>query len=162
MVDAESKVQVRRYRRDDRDGFATLVCGVLGEYGFAVDALLEADLEDPASHYLAIWVATDDGQVVGSVAMRLLDDGHTAELKRMYILPAYRGRGLGRRLLRHAINWARVRRCDTIVLDTSKAMTQAQNLYRNAGFKESGTRTEQGAVDARCEILLTLDLTGSE
>lgn len=156
-----SSVEIRPYGRDDRDGFARLVAHVLAEYGFTVDPILEADLQDPPARYGAIWVACDDGRVVGSVAMRILDDGQTAELKRMYLEPSYRGIGLGRDLLGRAVTWARQQRCRAVVLDTSEAMTAAQGLYRSAGFSQTGTRTERGAQGSRCEVLYSLELTGA-
>lgn len=158
MADAASGIQIRPYQAQDRGGFARLVSDMLAEYGFTVDPVLETDLDAPQSRYQAIWVAVDAGQVVGSVAMRVLDDGITAELKRMYLLPAYRGRGLGRSLLDQGIAWAQKRQCRTLVVDTSQAMTAAQRLYESVGFHRTGTRTEQGAHDARCEVLYALTL----
>jgi putative acetyltransferase len=152
-------LEIRSYRRADRDDFARLVSEVLGEYGFTVDPVLEADLDDPQQAYGAVWVATDEGEVVGSVAIRLLDNGQTAELKRMYLKTAYRGRGLGRALLRHAIEWAESESCESIVLDTSTTMTTAQRLYEAAGFAQTGTRTETGEHDCRCELLYRLELS---
>jgi len=125
-----------------------------------VDPVLEADLDDPQRVYDAVWVATDNDEVIGSVAIRLTDGGATAELKRMYLQPAYRGRGLGRNLLDQAIGWAHGQRCRSIVLDTSTAMTTAQRLYQAAGFHRTGTRTETGTRDSRCEILYKLELPG--
>ena len=151
-------IEIHAYQLGDRDPFAELVSGVLAEYGFSVDPVLESDLEDPAAAYNQIWVATDGERVIGSVAMRLLDDGKVAEMKRMYLQPAYRGRGLGRALLNQAVTWAQAQRCRSVVLDTSAAMTAAQRLYESAGFVPTGTRTETGAHDSRCEVLYTLRL----
>lgn len=153
------KVEIRPYRPADQEDFAQLVTDVLGEYDFTVDPVLEADLEHPEHTYTAIWVATDHAHVIGSVAIRLLDDTHVAELKRMYLTPVYRHRGIGRSLLNQAISWAENHNCRTIVLDTSPAMTEAQQLYEKAGFAQTGTRTETGTRDSRCEILYTLQLT---
>jgi ribosomal protein S18 acetylase RimI-like enzyme len=160
MPEPLSDIQIRPYEPRDRDGFARLVSDTLAEYGFTVDPVLEADLDDPQARYQAIWVATQNDQVVGSVAMRVLEDGTTAELKRMYLQSSYRGRGLGRALLDEAITWARQGPCRTIVLDTSQAMITAQRLYESVGFQRTGTRTEQGAQDSRCEVLYALALGG--
>jgi ribosomal protein S18 acetylase RimI-like enzyme len=151
-------LQIRSYRPEDREGFARLVSEVLSEYGFTVDPVLEADLDDPQHAYGAVWVATDEGEVIGSVAIRALDAGQVAELKRMYLKPAYRGRGLGRSLLAQAIEWAGSQRCQSIVLDTSTTMTAAQRLYETAGFTRTGTRTEAGKLGPRCEILYRLEV----
>jgi ribosomal protein S18 acetylase RimI-like enzyme len=158
-VGASDNVSVRPYEPEDREGFAQLVSTVLGEFGLTVDPVLEADLEDPQRVYDALWVATDNDQVIGSVAVRVIEGGETAELKRMYLQPAYRGRGLGHTLLDQAIGWARGHRCRCIVLDTSGAMAAAQRLYQAAGFVRTGTRTEAGAHDSRCEILYKLELS---
>jgi GNAT superfamily N-acetyltransferase len=158
FLDAAAGVEIRAYRPADKEGFARLVSSVLAEYGFSVDPVLEADLDEPQAAYDAIWVATQRGQVVGSVAMRLLGGGTTAELKRMYLAPGHRGRGLGRRLLERALMWAESSSCRTVVLDTSTAMTVAQHLYESAGFRRTGTRTEAGTVDSRCQVLYTLQL----
>jgi len=151
-------LDIRAYQPPDREGFAGLVSEVLGEYGFTVDPVLDADLDDPQRAYGGVWVATDEGEVVGSVAIRLLDGDQVAELKRMYLKAAYRGRGLGRSLLGRAIEWAKSRGCRSIVLDTSTTMTAAQRLYETAGFARTGARTEIGMHDSRCEILYRLDL----
>jgi putative acetyltransferase len=158
MTGPAEDVEIRLYEPPDQPGFAHLVATVLAEYGFKVDTRLEADLEHPSTSYECIWVAVDNGRVIGSVATRLVDDGKAAELKRMYLQPQYRGRGLGRALLGHAIHWAKDRGCRYIVLDTASAMTAAQHLYESTGFARTGTRTETGAHDSRCEILYRLDL----
>jgi GNAT superfamily N-acetyltransferase len=152
-------VEIRPYEPADQTGFAQLVATVLAEYGFNVDPILEADLEHPEISYQGLWVAVDNDRLVGSVAIRLLDDGQAAELKRMYLQLDYRG--LGRNLLDHAIHWAEARGCRSIVLDTSTAMTAAQHLYESAGFARTGTRTEAGAHDSRCEVLYKLGFAHS-
>jgi GNAT superfamily N-acetyltransferase len=157
MSGAAEHVEIRPYEPADQAGFAQLVATVLNEYGFSVDPILEADLQHPEISYQGVWVAIDDDRLVGSVAIRLLDDGR-AELKRMYLQPEHRGRGLGRTLLNQAIRWARDRGCHAIELDTSTAMTAAQHLYESAGFSRTGLRTEAGANDSRCEVRYTLFL----
>ena len=122
--------------------------------------MIDRDLLDPLAHYDAVWVVEADGRVVGSVGMRRVGDGE-AELKRMYLLREWRGRGLGRRLLEHALGWAREQGLAGVRLDTTEGMASARALYESAGFVEYGTRTEVGERDSRCEILFRLDLRPS-
>jgi RimJ/RimL family protein N-acetyltransferase len=154
---ATGHLRVRPYGPAHRDGFGSLVLGVMGELGYAADPVLEADLADPSAFYDAVWVALDGEAVVGAVAMRRLEAGE-AELKRMYLLPAYRSKGLGRRLLDLALEWARTEKLVAVRLDTGSAMVDAQRFYEGAGFARCGTRTETGARDSRCELLYRLEL----
>jgi putative acetyltransferase len=70
----------------------------------------------------------------GCVAVRLLDP-QTAEMKRLYVRAAHRGKGLGRALAEAAIGAARESGCARIVLDTLPKMREAQALYGLLGFK---------------------------
>ena len=139
-------------------GFRALVAAVLGEFGFREDPELDSDLIDPRAHYDAVWVVLRHENVVGSVAMRRVDEA-TAELKRMYLDAEVRGRGLGKRLLATALAWARGQGFSRVVLDTTDSMHAARALYESAGFERTGTRTERGAVDSRCEVLYALELS---
>jgi GNAT superfamily N-acetyltransferase len=70
---------------------------------------------------------------VGCGAMRLLDAG-TAELKRMYVSPSMRGKGLGRRLVAALEAEARTRGVHRLVLETGVRQAAALALYKAAGF----------------------------
>jgi putative acetyltransferase len=58
----------------------------------------------------------------------------------MYLSPAARGRGLGRRLLEGAIAWTRASGGRRMVLDTTHAMKQAIALYEKNGFVRDDTQ----------------------
>lgn len=71
----------------------------------------------------------------GCVGVRRLGDG-IAELKRMYVQPAFRGHGLGVGLLERALEAARTLKYQKIRLDTLATMETAKALYRRFGFYE--------------------------
>src|SRR6266704_5745079 len=124
--------------------FCRLVVDTLLEFGFAPDPVLDDDLDDPASAYEALWVAVVGDEVVGSAALRRLDP-REVELKRMYLRPSFRGRGVGRRLLTTALEWAREREIEKVQLDTTEAMKAARHLYESHGFvRVAGTVPRQG------------------
>jgi len=77
----------------------------------------------------------DGEQAVGCAGVRRWQ-GDIAELKRMYLQPSARGRGMGRRLLDSALQHARQLGYHRIRLDTLPSMETAIALYRAAGFTE--------------------------
>lgn len=83
-----------------------------------------------------LWLAIEPEGLAGCVALRPIGDG-AAELKRLYVRDAFRGRGLGRALARHAIEFARAAAHREVKLDTLPAMAAAQSLYAALGFRDT-------------------------
>ena len=108
------------------------------------DGPLEIDLEaeiaaGPPSDLMppsgVLLIARVDGQPAGLGGVRHLDTD-IAEVKSMYLDPAFRGRGLARQLLAELEEIARRHDCQAIRLDTSDYLTDAIRLYRAAGYRE--------------------------
>ena len=85
----------------------------------------------------------------GCVALRLLDP-RTAEMKRLYVRAAHRGKGLGRVLAQAAIDAAREAGCTRILLDTLPGMREAQSLYGRLGFRSTGPYLDKPTPNALC------------
>lgn len=128
-----SKLRLTTYQQEDQEGFARLVEDVHSEFGFSYDAELDADLDDPESHYPFILLLKCGTSVVGSAALTEPRAGSTT-LKRMYLRPALRGLGWGRRLLDGVTERAVEDGCREIHLDTTTRQAGARRLYERNGF----------------------------
>ena len=82
----------------------------------------------------AFLIASMDGAPVGCGAVRLLDED-TGEIKRMFVTPAARGMGLGRRLADALEAEARALGARRLILETGIRQVAAIALYRNCGFE---------------------------
>lgn len=82
----------------------------------------------------AFLIVRQDGTPVGCGAVRLLD-AQTGELKRMYVSPAVRGSGLGRRLVAALEAEARALGVRRLVLETGTRQHAALALYEATGFR---------------------------
>jgi GNAT superfamily N-acetyltransferase len=80
-------------------------------------------------------LAVDGAEAIGLICMRRIRID-VAEIKRMYVRPAFRGQGVGRRLLDSLIQEARRAEYPKIRLDSARFMVGAHTLYRSAGFNE--------------------------
>jgi ribosomal-protein-alanine N-acetyltransferase len=85
----------------------------------------------------AIHTVAADGEVVGfAVTGVSLGVGY---LQRLAVDPKYRGRGLGRSLVRASLTWARRRRAISLLVNTQPDNDQAVGLYRGEGFNDVAT-----------------------
>jgi GNAT superfamily N-acetyltransferase len=117
-----------------------LVASYLAEISraFGHDAALAPPVSDEEfvpPHGLFLVVRDERSAAVGCGSLRLLDPD-TAEIKRMYLSPALRGRGAGWALLQALESAAVDLGATRGVLDTNETLTSALALYRAAGWRE--------------------------
>jgi GNAT superfamily N-acetyltransferase len=110
------------------------------EFGFRFDiaAMIEEDMNTlgkfmPPKGRLLLGYVED--QPMGIACLKALTDS-IGEIKRMYVRPQARNRGLGRALLNQLLEEARQIGYERVRLDSARFMTEAHNLYRSAGFHE--------------------------
>jgi ribosomal protein S18 acetylase RimI-like enzyme len=95
-------------------------------------ATLPGGYASPAGRLLLMW---EEQHVVGCGALRPID-AQVCEMKRLYVRPAFRGKGAGCEFVFALIAAAREIGYERMRLDTLPSMTQAMELYRSLGFTE--------------------------
>lgn len=109
--------------------------GARFEGGFDARKSIPADSEDLRPPRGAFLVARLDGRPVGCGAVKRIEPG-VGSIKRMWVSPAVRGAGVGRRLLLAIENEAASLRIGLLRLETNGSLHEAQALYRRNGYRE--------------------------
>ena len=126
-------------------GFDQELASLPGDYapprGVLLLALVEATDGASGGRQKLRW-ETEPGtwmEVAGCCALRPLDTAdysNAAEMKRLYVRPAFRGTGLGRQLAETILDEARTLGYGCVLLDTLSDMESARALYEDLGFEE--------------------------
>ena len=117
-----------------------------------------SDVANVEKHYMqngCFWCLYDNEVLIGTVAVRIIDiENKVVELKRMFVLPEYQGKGYGKFLLRHAIDYAKEHQYNKICLDTRRQFSVAQHLYRSGGFQETDKYNDNEKAELYFELVL--------
>jgi len=97
----------------------------------------------------ALLIAEEDGAVAGCVAVRRVDETR-CEAKRLYVRPAFRGKGTGLALLEAAMNRAREMGYRQVVGDTMPVMADALRMYERMGFERIEPYLKEPTPGAIC------------
>jgi putative acetyltransferase len=99
---------------------------------------LDAELQHFTTEYAApggaFLLAEEAGQFLACIGLRQFS-ADSGEIKRLYVVPTARGRGLGRVLVERIIAVARETGYRSLLLDTLPFMKEAQALYSSLGFQ---------------------------
>ena len=122
------------------------------EKHFVVEPIDRQVLSDPGRSIIepggAVLYACIAGLAVGTVALRRSDDG-VFELTKMAVTERFQGRGIGRQLLRAAVDRFHQLNGKRLYLESNSALATALALYESAGFRHETppNRSEYARAD---------------
>ena len=144
---------IRDWAVGDRAAAADVVKTVLAEYGLGWEVgdcgCSDRDAVEVEKYYWQsggeFWVVERAGEIVGTGGYLPIERGEKAvEIRKMYLLPAARGQGLGRHLLSELEQAAAAKGFGEVWVETATALVEAVKLYeRNGYLPKSGVETER-------------------
>ncbi len=144
---------IRDWQPDDRQAAADLIASVLVEYqlGGCDPTGADWDVLNVEQAYWQtggeFWVVELGKKLVGTAAYYPIDRGKNAvEIRKMYLLPAARGQGLGRYLLQQLEATIAAKGFEQIWIETATVLKEAVQLYERNGYQPSS-----GVETARCD-----------
>lgn len=143
---------IRNWQPADRQTAADLIASVLTEYGLGCEPCgADQDVLNVEQAYWKtggeFWVVEQADRLVGTAAFYPIARGNQAvEIRKMYLLPAVRGQGLGRFLLQALEATIVTQGYEEIWIETATVLKEAVQLYENSGYQPT-----TGVETARCD-----------
>jgi putative acetyltransferase len=143
---------IRSWETRDRADAFHLIRDILAEYGLQCEPYAaDRDVYDVELFYHTkageFWVVERLGEIVGTAAYYPIERGKNAvEIRKMYILPGIRGKGLGKFLLRQLESTIMARGFDEIWIETASVLKEAVQLYETSGYLPT-----TGVETSRCD-----------
>jgi GNAT superfamily N-acetyltransferase len=161
QVDFPNAIEIRSLAPgNDTTAFRTLNEEWITRY-FTLEAKDREILNDPVHTILLkgghIFMAYAGAEAVGCVALIPMRDG-IYELSKMAVSPHLRGRGIGRRLLQHAIAQARRLGARSLFLGSNTRLKDAVHLYESVGFRHVEPETLPPMPYSRADVFMELSL----
>lgn len=134
-----------------------LIKQIMTEFEICASSNEFDDLKDVEQNYAAgffgkiVW----EHQIIGSLGLFPISK-EAAELRKIYVLPEFRGKGIGKAALQFLLSKAKELGYGQLTLDTSGRFTRAIDLYKKMGFKEFSNPNK--SCSASCELSFRLDL----
>jgi GNAT superfamily N-acetyltransferase len=156
---ATDEIVIVPFRDEHARAFDTLNREWLERFDLLEDGDLPY-LEDPRGTILdkggAVLCAVAGDEVVGTVAM-IPRGGGTFELAKLAVAPSARRRGLGRRLVQAAIDFALAAGAETVTLSSNQQLREAIQLYESFGFVHTED-TGDGVAYVNANVFMRLGL----
>ncbi len=110
---------------DELEDILSAVYAAASRHGYSVEKLIRENV--------AFFVIRHDGEPAGCGGIQFFGDAY-GEVKRMYVRPKFRGKGLAKMLLQHLEHFARENNVRVLRLETGIHQHEAIGLYEKCGF----------------------------
>ena len=153
---------IRHQLRPGDLGMVIHLHGVLYAREYGLDTTFEPYVAKPLADFAIsgagrLWIAEEDGRVIGSIAVVDAEDG-VGQLRWFLLTPEARGTGLGRRMLETALTYCRDRGMRSVFLWSFAQLDDALRLYERAGFRITERNTSRLWGAERTEVRMDLDM----
>jgi ribosomal protein S18 acetylase RimI-like enzyme len=111
------------------------LCGVINghDWRWRKGKQIEEDCEvNPAG----VFVAEEDGRVLGYITTRVDREAGKGRIPNLAVDASAQGKGIGRRLIEHALDYFRAEGMAVAVIETMSNNSKGQHLYPSCGFEE--------------------------
>ena len=146
-VTGEAMIDIVPFSSKHADGVVAVILPIQQlEFDIPITLDAQPDLRDIPGFYQHgdgnFWVALDDREVVGTLALLDIGNGQAA-LRKLFVSATHRGpeRGVAKRLLDTLCDWCQTRGVREVYLGTTAKFLAAHRFYEKNGFREI-TRTE--------------------
>jgi N-acetylglutamate synthase-like GNAT family acetyltransferase len=144
------KWKIRHHIKPGDIGYLTYLHGILYAKEYGYEQTFEAHVAGVLAEFVQsfspgkdrIWLAETSGRIIGSIAIV----GHSkmdAQLRWFLVHPDYRGLGIGRELLKDALQFCKECKYKTIFLWTTSELIEAGHLYTCFGFSKTEEKTHE-------------------
>jgi DNA-binding MarR family transcriptional regulator/GNAT superfamily N-acetyltransferase len=170
-METRTPVHIRPHRIGDAS-YVSLLHGTLYSEEYGLDSTFELEVGQGIMEFVGqfdpewdgFWVAEAGDHVVGAIV--IVHRGRELAQLRWFILrPAYRGLGLGRKLMTCAVDFCRDKQFKKVFLWTFDELDAAIHLYRSFGFKRTETKNHRrwgrDLIEERYELDLESGLGGN-
>jgi putative acetyltransferase len=142
---------------EDSPQVRAVIFNALIEYGLEPDPeLTDKDLYDIEQYYRGHFfgIILDDRNIICGTFALFLTDEITGEIRKMYLKPSARSKGLGGWMMQFLIKKARDLGVRTLELETASCLTDAIELYKKYGFTDAHPENKSPRCDRKMLLRL--------
>ena len=144
-------ITYRLAKKGEEDKILKVIGEVLSKYGLNLEPTgADLDVSDIEKYYFNnhgwFQIVLDDNKIIGSVGVYHINKDE-CELRKMYLLEDYQGRGIGKKLMEDALQRGRELGYKVMTLQTNSLLNKAIPFYEKTGFQYNSKE-----VCSRCDI----------